>query len=103
MSRRTQSGGLNQSRRRFVKSTAVASTAAAVGPGGIRSEVLAAAGQVNVLMWSDYLPPGFLKAFTDNTGIAVNYTGIGSNEEILNQMKATQGKGFDICSPTNMR
>ena len=24
-------------------------------------------------------------------------------EEILNKMKATKGKGFDICSPTNMR
>ena len=45
MSRRTQSGGLNQSRRRFVKSTAVATTAAAVGPWVIRSEVLAASGQ----------------------------------------------------------
>ena len=103
MSKQGKSCGVHQGRRRFVKSTAVAATAAAVGPWIIRSEVLAAAGQVNVLMWSDYLPPGFLKAFQDETGIAINYTGIGSNEEILNKMKATKGKGFDICSPTNMR
>jgi spermidine/putrescine transport system substrate-binding protein len=103
MSKRTQACGLNQDRRRFVKSTVAATTAAAVGPWIIRSEVLASAGQVNVLMWSDYLPPGFLKSFSDKTGIAINYTGIGSNEEILNKMKATKGKGFDICSPTNMR
>ncbi|NIP89654.1 MAG: extracellular solute-binding protein, partial [Gammaproteobacteria bacterium] len=54
-------------------------------------------------MWSDYLPPGFLKAFEEKTGIKINYTGIGSNEEIINKMKATKGRGVDICSPTNMR
>ena len=94
---------LDHSRRSFVKRSAAVSTAAAVGPWIISREVLAAAGQVNVLMWSDYLPPGFLNAFQEKTGISVNYTGIGSNEEILNKMKATKGKGFDICSPTNMR
>ena len=94
---------LNHSRRSFVKRSAAVSTAAAVGPWIISREVLAASGQVNVLMWSDYLPPGFLNAFQEKTGISVNYTGIGSNEEILNKMKATKGKGFDICSPTNMR
>ncbi|MGI9464854.1 MAG: extracellular solute-binding protein, partial [Aestuariivirgaceae bacterium] len=35
--------------------------------------------------------------------IKVNYTGIGSNEEIINKMKATKGQGFDIISPTNNR
>ena len=41
--------------------------------------------------------------FAAETGITVNYTGIGSNEEIINKMKATKGKGVDICSPTNIR
>ena len=59
--------------------------------------------EVNVLLWSDYCPPGFLKSFKEKTGITVNFTGIGSNEEIINKMKATKGKGFDVCSPTNMR
>ncbi len=90
-------------RRRFIKSTAAAGTAAAVGPWVVSSRVLAASGEVNVLMWSDYLPPGFLAAFQEKTGIKVNYTGIGSNEEIINKMKATKGRGVDICSPTNMR
>lgn len=92
-----------QSRRSFLKTTAVAGTAAAVGPWIISPKALASSGEVNILMWSDYLPPGFLKAFEDKTGIKVNYTGIGSNEEIINKMKATKGRGVDICSPTNMR
>ena len=33
----------------------------------------------------------------------MNYTGAGSNEEILNKVKATKGAGFDIVSPTNNR
>ncbi|MYI89678.1 MAG: extracellular solute-binding protein, partial [Gammaproteobacteria bacterium] len=75
----------------------------ATGPWVISSKVLASSGELNVLMWSDYLPEDFLAQFNEESGITVNYTGIGSNEEIINKMKATKGKGFDICSPTNVR
>ena len=89
-------------RRSALKGMAAAGVAA-TGPWVVSSNVLAAAGQVNILMWSDYLPPGFLKSFEAKTGIKVNYTGIGSNEEIITKMKATKGRGVDLCSPTNMR
>ncbi len=88
------------SRRTVLKGAA---GAAAVGPWIVSPKVLASSGEVNILMWSDYLPPGFLKAFEGKTGIKVNYTGIGSNEEIINKMKVTKGEGIDLCSPTNMR
>ena len=88
------------SRRTVLKGAAAA---AATGPWIVSPKVLASSGEVNVLMWSDYLPPGFLKAFEADTGIKVNYTGIGSNEEIINKMKVTKGEGIDIASPTNMR
>ncbi len=93
----------NVSRRKFLKSTGAVAAAAAIGPWVISSKVLASNGEVNVLMWSDYLPPDYLAEFTAATGITINYTGIGSNEEIINKMKATKGKGVDICSPTNVR
>lgn len=93
----------NLGRRRFVKSTTVAASAAAVGPWIVSPKVLASSGEINILMWSDYLPTGFINAFKEATGITINYTGIGSNEEIINKMKATKGRGVDICSPTNMR
>ena len=53
---------------------------------------LASSGEINILMWSDYLPPAFIEGFEAATGIKVNYTGIGSNEEIINKMKATKGQ-----------
>jgi spermidine/putrescine transport system substrate-binding protein len=90
-------------RRSFMRATSALGAAAAVGPWIISPRALASSGELNILMWSDYLPPEFLEAFQSETGITVNYTGIGSNEEIINKLKATKGRGFDICSPTNMR
>jgi spermidine/putrescine transport system substrate-binding protein len=102
MSKQSKSSG-KFSRRGFLKSGAAIGVGAAVGPWIVSRNALASSGEVNVLMWSDYLRPGFLKAFEAETGVKVNYTGIGSNEEIINKMKATKGRGIDICSPTNMR
>ena len=62
---------LNQSRRSFVKRSAAVSTAAAVGPWIVSSKVLASSGEVNVLLWSDYCPPGFLTSFKEKTGCGV--------------------------------
>ena len=90
-------------KRRTVLKGAAAFSAAAVGPWIVSPKALAASGEINVLMWSDYLPPEWIEGFTKKTGIKVNYTGIGSNEEIINKMKATKGRGFDIISPTNVR
>lgn len=89
-------------RRTVLKSTVAVGAVAASGPFLVKN-ALSSSGEVNILMWSDYLPETFLKSFTDATGIKVNYTGIGSNEEIINKMKATKGRGFDIVSPTNNR
>ncbi len=91
------------SRRKVIKGTAVAGAAAAVGPWIISSKALASSGEVNVTMWSDYIPKPVLEDFTKATGIKVNYKDLGSNEELINQMKATKGAGVDVCSPTNNR
>ena len=90
-------------RRKVVKGIVATGAVASVGPWILPKKALSSSGEVNVLLWSDYCPPGFIKAFKEKTGITMNFTGIGSNEEIINKMKATKGRGFDICSPTNMR
>ena len=90
------------SRRQILK-TGAAAAAILAAPAIISKSALSSSGEVNVMMWSDYLPEEFKDAFKKETGIVVNHTGIGSNEEIINQMKATRGRGFDLCSPTNSR
>ena len=87
------------SRRTVLKGAGAAALAAPL----YSKSALASSGEINILMWSDYLPPSFIEEFETLTGIKVNYTGIGSNEEIINKMKATKGQGFDIVSPTNNR
>jgi spermidine/putrescine transport system substrate-binding protein len=86
-------------RRTIMKSAAAAGAVTLVAPAYI-SNARATSGELNVMFWSDELPEDFLKAFTEKTGIKVNFTGFGSNEELVNKMKATKGEGFDIVSPT---
>lgn len=89
-------------RRTFLKGSAAMGALAVAAPAYVRN-AFSSSGEINILMWSDYLPDGFVSAFTDKTGITINFTGIGSNEEIINKMKATRGRGFDLVSPTNNR
>lgn len=69
----------------------------------IATRARAAKNQLNLLMWSDYLPDSFTARFTGKTGITINHTPIGSNEEIFAKMAAHGGEGFDLVSPTNQR
>jgi len=87
-------------RRDLLKGTAATVTLAAAGSLLTNSKALASSGEVNVLMWADYLPSEWRDEFTNKTGIKINFTGVGSNEEIISKMKTG---GFDICSPTNNR
>jgi spermidine/putrescine transport system substrate-binding protein len=83
--------------------TGAATAAVTLAAPALVRDAFSSSGEVDILMWSDYLPDGFIAAFTKETGIVINYTGIGSNEEIINKMKANKGQGADICSPTNNR
>ncbi|OSQ47708.1 substrate-binding domain-containing protein [Thalassospira alkalitolerans] len=94
--------GSKFNRRTFLKSSAAVGGLFAM-PAIISKRALASSGEINILMWSDYLPETFISAFEGATGIKVNYTGIGSNEELINKLKASKGRGFDIVSPTNNR
>lgn len=89
-------------RRAVLKSGAVAGGAALATPALVR-EAFASSGEMTLMDWSDYWPDEMLQAFTKKTGIKVNYIGIGSNEELINKMKASQGGGADLIGPTNNR
>ena len=78
-------------KRRSVLKGAAAFGAIGAGPWIISPGALASSGEINVLMWSDYLPPAWLDGFTRKTGIKVNYTGIGSNERNHQQNEGHQG------------
>jgi spermidine/putrescine transport system substrate-binding protein len=60
------------------------------------------AGQVNVFAWGDYAQTfeGFVGSFEEKTGIKVNFSTFGSNDEAENKLRAAGGKGFDVIFPS---
>jgi len=90
-------------RRTVLKGAAAAGAVAAVGPFVISAESRAASGELKIMMWSDYLPAAFTEKFTAETGVTIKHTPYGSNEELINKIRATKGRGFDLISPTNDR
>jgi len=85
-------------RRTVLKSAAAVGAIAATGPAYIKDAF--SAGTVNAIVWTNYLTDDFLAKFKADTGITVNVTPLGSNEELINKMKATKGRGFDMVTPT---
>ncbi len=87
------------SRRRILKGAAATGTLMAMGP-FISRGVLASSGEVNVFAWGDYVKPNMIDAFKKKTGIKVNLSTFGSNEEAQNKLRAAGGKGFDVIFPS---
>ncbi|TDP45945.1 extracellular solute-binding protein [Zavarzinia compransoris] len=86
-------------RRTLLASAAALGTVAAAGPFASR-RALASSGEVRVFAWSSHFTPDLLKRFEADTGIKVALTEYGTNDELLNQLKATNGEGFDVIMPT---
>ncbi|MBP5856041.1 extracellular solute-binding protein [Marivibrio halodurans] len=85
------------SRRSMLKGVA----AAAVAPVILKAhDALASSGQVNVYAWGDYIQENMIKKFEGDTGITVNLSTYGSNDEAENKLRAAGGKGFDVIFPS---
>ena len=65
-----------------------------------RADALASSGSVNVFAWPDYIQDNQIKAFEKKTGITINLTTYGSNEQAEAILKSNGGKGFDVIFPT---
>jgi spermidine/putrescine transport system substrate-binding protein len=96
------------SRRDFLKVTGLglaAATLAACAPGAVSSTTAAATGgdlgdRLELTTWPNYHNQENLDAFTTQTGVAINMTVFGSNEEMLAKLQAG-GTGWDVFVPTN--
>lgn len=85
------------SRRRFV----AASAATLAAPAVLRDPAFGqSSGQVDVFTWGDYLQPNMIDRFESETGIKLNVSTYGSNDEAEQKLKAAGGKGFDVIFPS---
>ena len=88
------------SRRSLLKAGAVSGlSAAAYGP-WIVKDAFSSSGECNVFIWSGNFPKIILDRLEKRTGIKINVTEIHSNEQLLNKMKSTKGRGYDLITPT---
>jgi spermidine/putrescine transport system substrate-binding protein len=85
-------------RRELAKLALGAGVAASVGPWISRNA--AAAGVVKVYAWSDYIYQDMIESFKKETGLDIELSKYGSNDEVFNKLKASGGKGFDLVMPT---
>lgn len=95
----TQRAAKAFTRRMVLQAGAASAGLAAAGPFILR-EGRAAGGTVNVFSWSGYINPAMLDDFQKKTGVKAVLTEYATNDELLNQLKATGGAGFDIIHPT---
>lgn len=88
------------SRRSLLKTT-MASSAFLAAPAILRAtDALASSGQVNVFAWGDYIQANQIETFEKDTGIKINLSTYGSNDEAEQKLKAAGGKGFDVIFPS---
>lgn len=55
---------------------------------------------LNVFIWSEYIPDYVFEGFTKETGITVNQSLYGNNEEMLGKFRIENPGTFDILQPT---
>lgn len=64
------------------------------------TDALASSGSVKVLAWQDYIQPNIAEKFEADTGIKLELTTFGSNDEAESTVRASGGKGFDVVFPS---
>ncbi|WP_173934825.1 extracellular solute-binding protein [Chelativorans sp. Marseille-P2723] len=87
-------------RRTFIKGAGSLAGLSLAAPFISRTYAQGSSGTVNIFAWAGYLSDDMLSAFQEATGIRANFTPYGTNDELLNQLRANNGAGFDIIWPT---
>ncbi|MFA9381529.1 MAG: PotD/PotF family extracellular solute-binding protein [Acetanaerobacterium sp.] len=58
-------------------------------------------GELNVFVWTEYMPESVFTAFEEETGIKVNVQTYSSNEDMLAKVKASNEGIYDIVVPSD--
>lgn len=96
---KTQLAAKSFTRRTLLRSAAALGGAAAAAPLFSRSG-LASSGEVDIYAWGEYVSEDMIAEFKKDTGIQINLSVYGSNNEVLTKLKASNGEGFDIVFPS---
>jgi spermidine/putrescine transport system substrate-binding protein len=68
---------------------------------GCSSSPKASNGELNIFVWTEYVPESVVKDFEKETGIQVNISTYSSNEDMLSKVKSETEGAYDIVQPTD--
>jgi spermidine/putrescine transport system permease protein len=84
---------------------ATPTTAASQAPAADTSQPAASgqklSGELNLFIWTEYIPDAVLQKFTEETGVKVNASTYSSNEDMLSKVKASNKGIYDIVVPSD--
>lgn len=58
-------------------------------------------GEINLFIWTEYVPDSVISKFEDETGIKVNVSTYSSNEDLYAKMKSESDDAYDIVQPSD--
>jgi len=70
-------------------------------PGCSSGSSAKSAGELNLYIWTEYLPQPVIDEFTAETGIKVNVTMYSDNEEMLSKVKSSNAGTYDVVVPSD--
>lgn len=80
---------------------AVAMVASMLAGCGSKDSAAANAGELNIFVWTEYVPDSVIEKFTEETGIKVNMSTFSSNEDMLSKVKSEAAGAYDIVQPSD--
>lgn len=75
--------------------------AAVTGCGGKTSGGSGDNGELNLFVWTEYLPDSVVEKFEKETGIKVNVSTYSSNEDMLAKVKSETAGAYDVLNPSD--
>ncbi len=81
----------------------IATMAMAMGLSGCGSSASTAEtkGELNIFVWTEYLPDAVVEKFEKETGVKVNVSTFSSNEDMLAKVKSEAPGAYDILNPSD--
>lgn len=81
--------------------TVMALSLTACGGGGSSENSSKDGGELNLYVWTEYIPDSVISDFEDETGIKVNMSTFSSNEDMLAKVKSESEGAFDVIQPSD--
>lgn len=91
-------------RRRVISvllTTVMALSLTACGGGSSSESSSKDGGELNLYVWTEYIPDSVISDFEDETGIKVNMSTFSSNEDMLAKVKSESEGAFDVVQPSD--